>query len=79
MSPYYASINKDGSAVTFFIDGRASPKQSYRTHFEFSDGFALGAEAASRTCSFLGVIDEVMVFNRVLSSEELKALYETQK
>jgi len=42
-------------------------------------GVAVGARPDSLVASFIGVIDEVAVFNRPLQDDEVKGVYESQK
>jgi len=76
---HHVTVAKFGQRVVFYIDGMADPSVNYSTSFSFETNAAVGATGDSFLASFLGVIDEVMVFNRVLSPEEVKNLHDSQK
>ena len=76
---HHAALTKQGSRVVFYLDGVASPATEYDGTFEFGTDAAVGAKADNMTGSFMGVIDEVCVFNRELSTDEIKGIYDSQK
>lgn len=72
-------LTRKGSRVVFYLDGKADPACVYDTHFEFNSDAAVGARADNVSQTFLGVIDEVAVFNRELSADEIKRIFDSQK
>ena len=76
---HHVAVTKQGSKVVFFLDGVAGPATDLNTDFEFDSDASVGGRTDSFQTTFLGVIDEVAVFNRPLSDEEVKDIYESQK
>jgi hypothetical protein len=76
---HHVAVTKQGSKIVFYLDGTAYPASDYDPGFAFVTDAAVGARADGLDCSFIGVIDEVMVFNRALSSDEVKGIYDAQK
>jgi hypothetical protein len=75
---HHVAVTKQGSQVIFYLDGVASSELNYDGTFEFETDAAVGARW-DLVATFLGVIDEVAVFNRGLSSDEIKGIYNSQK
>jgi hypothetical protein len=69
--------------MVFFLDGAPFPALDYVTNFEFQTDAAVGSRAdclqGDYDSTFTGAIDEVEVFNRALSADEIKDLYDSQK
>ena len=76
---HHIAVTKQGDQVVFYLDGVAEPAITYNTNFEFDTDAAVGCRPDNLTGSFLGVIDEVAVFNRALSADEVKGIYDSQK
>jgi len=76
---HHVAVTKQGSQIVFYLDGVAYPAPDYDPGFEFSTDAAVGARGDTLDASFLGVIDEVAVFNRALSGDEVKGIYDSQK
>ncbi len=76
---HHVAVTKHGNQIVFYLDGAANPAPEYDPGFEFNSDAAVGARADTMGCSFLGVIDEVAVFNRPLSGDEVKEIYDSQK
>ena len=72
---HHVAVTKGGSTVVFYIDGVAYPTVSYGPNFTFSTSAAIGARGDSFGNCFLGLIDEVDVFNRPLAAMEIQAIY----
>jgi len=72
---HHVAVTKAGSAVNFYIDGIAYSAPAYNPIFTFSTVAAIGGRGDNFDNSFLGVIDEVSVYNRALSSNEIAAIY----
>ncbi len=71
---HHVAVTKVGSAVTFYVDGVAYPVSPYDPGFVFSGSAAIGARG-DLTHSFLGQLDEMSVYARALSAEEIQAIY----
>jgi len=76
---HHIAVTKENEDIYFFIDGERDPRVNYPVRFEFNSEVCVGAVATDLSCSFLGDIDELTVFNRALTSDELKRLYDSQK
>jgi len=76
---HHLAVTKSGSTVVFYIDGQAWSAPAYDPGFVFSTVAAIGARGDNLDNSYFGLIDEVGVFNRALSAEEIQNLYAIQK
>jgi hypothetical protein len=72
---HHVAVAKSGSKVVFYVDGRAFPMPPYHTTFEFSTPPALGTRGDFLLNSFMGVIDEVALYNRPLNANEIKSIF----
>ena len=69
-------VTKSGSTVTFYVDGvAAAADASYDPGFEFTSNAYLGF-FGSGGGNFFGILDEVEIFNRALTSDEVQAIYD---
>lgn len=76
---HHVAVSKEGELIVFYVDGTACPAANYNPGFEFDTDPSVGGRADTLGCSFIGSIDEVAVFNRALSGEEVEGIYESQK
>jgi len=76
---HHVAVTKSGSAVVFYIDGVAHSAPAYDPGFVFSTDAAIGAAGDNSGDNFLGLIDEIGIYNRALSPEEIQAIYAMQK
>ena len=76
---HHMAVTKKGSSIVFYLDGVAYPADDYDIKFEFNSDVAVGARPDNMNDSFLGLMNEVAVFNRPLSSDEVKGIYDAQK
>jgi hypothetical protein len=73
---HHVAVTKSGSNVVFYVDGRAFPMPPYHTTFEFSTPPALGTRGDFLLNSFMGVVDEVALYNRPLGKSEIKSIFD---
>jgi len=75
---HYAFVaNENGDGIKFYIDGVSQGGKAIQTSFLFSNiGYAAQPTYKS---NFNGQIDEVMIFDRALSAQEIQDIYDTQK
>lgn len=66
----------DGSTSIMYIDGAFDSQQS-QSRVASTDSAYIGWDAANLTDFFFGSIDDVHVYNRVLSATEVNALYKS--
>src|SRR5581483_2814104 len=59
----------------FYVDGVADPEVDYNVSFSFSSPAAIGSRGDNFYNVFLGAIDEVDVYGRALSSNEVAGIY----
>ena len=76
---HHVAVTTSGGTVVFYIDGVAYPYGSYNPTYQFTTPAAISGRAdnlnANNNASFLGSIDEVSVYNRALSANEIYAIY----
>jgi hypothetical protein len=71
---HHVAVTKAGTVVTFYVDGVAETAPSYGSVFDFSTNAAIAARGDDFSAAFLGVIDELSVYNRDLTSDEIQAI-----
>ena len=76
---HQVAVTKKGKSIVFYVDGVAYPAEDYDVNFEFNTDAAVGAEPGNLGANFVGLIDEVAVFSRPLTVDEVKGVYESQK
>jgi hypothetical protein len=76
---HHIGVTKKGARVVFYIDGAPRPANNYNTDFVFNTDVAVAARGDNNDSWFLGGVGETEVFNRVLSDDEVKAIYDSQK
>ena len=72
----HVAVTYDGSNRTFYINGVASGSFASSGLNIITSDFEIGSTAGDE--NFNGSLDEVMIFNRALSSSEIKALYDSK-
>jgi len=71
---HHVAVTKSGSTVIFYVDGVAQSAPAYDPGFEFTTNAAIGARGDDLSVSFLGVVDELSIYNRALTGSELQAI-----
>ena len=73
---HHVAVTKQGGTVTFYVDGVADAPVTYNPTFTFTSAAAIGARGdADLRNAFFGDIDELEIFNRVLSPSEIQAIF----
>ena len=72
---HHVTVTKAGGTVVFYVDGVGYPAPDYNPGFTFGSQVAIGAQGETLRNSFLGLIDELDIFNRALTSSEILAIY----
>ena len=72
---HHLAVTKAGTNVLFYIDGVGHSVPPYSTTYTFSTLPAIGTRTDVNRGCFLGIIDEVGVYNRPLASNEIAAIY----
>ncbi len=75
---HHVAVTKTGTDVVFYIDGEPEPVPTYDhpSPYTFDTSAAIGSRGDELGNTFFGMIDEVMVFDRVLSAVEIQKLGE---
>lgn len=76
---HQVAVTKQADKVVFYLDGIAYPGPDYDPGFEFGTDAAVGNRADSLNSGFLGLIEDVSVFNRALSGDEVRVTFDSYK
>ena len=77
---HHVALTKAGTNVVFYLDGVSYPAPSpYTSVFNFDTDVAIGARGDNLAGSFLGSIDEMSIYNRALSSNEIASHFQCWK
>src|SRR2546425_9912450 len=74
----HVGVSKASGAVAFYVDGVSEAAPQYNPDFYFISSVQIGAsqwDGTRPTGSFLGLIDEVSVYNRGLTASEVQSIY----
>jgi hypothetical protein len=74
---HHVAVSKAAGAVTFYVDGASEAAPQYDPGFYFISSVQIGAsqwDGTRPTGSFLGLIDEVSVYDRALAASEIGAI-----
>src|SRR6266542_1224121 len=75
---HHVAVTKAAGSVKFYVDSVGEAAPAYDPGFEFTSGAQIGSrqwESTQPSASFLGLIDEVSVYNRALSVSEIGTIY----
>lgn len=72
---HHVAMTKTNTSVIMYVDGVSYPAPSYGSTFTFTTPVAIGADGDDHLNPFFGAIDELSVYSRVLSSNEIQAIY----
>lgn len=75
---HHVAVTKTGTSVRFFIDGNPAGEGQFGAMFSFSGPFGIGALVApvnGETHPFLGDLDELAIYSRALTPQEIKDVY----
>ncbi len=72
---HHVAVTRQGSTEIFYVDGVGAQSAPYNPTFSFTTSMAVGIRSDSSASGFLGQIDEVSIYNRVLTSDEILSLY----
>ena len=70
----YVALVVEPDKATLYLNGEAAVNNVAHTAEEFDGALRLGADAHSGPRRFKGLMDEVCIWNRALSQEEIRAL-----
>ena len=73
---HHVAVSKSGSSVVFYVDGASEAALTYNITFDFSTSLVIGAVNDTLDASFLGLIDELSIYNRALSAGEIQSIYD---
>jgi hypothetical protein len=72
---HHVAVSKEGAAIVFYLDGVAYPAGNYNVTFTFTHAPAIGYFAENGDNSFYGKIDELSIYNRALTTNEISAIF----
>ncbi len=72
---HHVAVTKNGSTIIFYVDGVGYPPIVYNTVFSFTTSAGIGYLPGYAGLHFLGMMDEVSVYNRPLSASEIQGIY----
>src|SRR5205823_7272974 len=72
---HHVAVTKNGSNIVFYIDGAGQTGPAYDPGFTFEQNVIIGASNDALLAGFLGLIDEVSIYNRALSADEIAGIY----
>jgi hypothetical protein len=72
---HHVAATQSDSNVVFYVDGVAFSAGVFATTYTFSTSAAIGARGDTLVNSFLGVVDELSVYDRALSAPEIGSIY----
>src|SRR6185369_13867693 len=76
---HHVAVSKVAGTVTFYVDGVGEAAPQYDPGFYFISSVQIGAsqwDGTRPTGSFLGLIDEVSIYNRALAGSEVQSIYQ---
>lgn len=73
------AVTKEGAKVIFYLDGKPSEPLDYNTTFEFNTTPGVGERPDTLSNGFIGTVDDLSVFNRILTPKEIQSIYDSQK
>lgn len=76
---HYLSFTRTGNIFKLYIDGDHIAQTTDSTNIKIIGDLYLGSFFGGSRPWFNGVIDEVCIYNRVLTADEIKELYEGKK
>lgn len=76
---HHVAVTRKGATTIFYIDGVADPEGEYGSQFVFRTNAAVGAVGDDLSCSFRGEMDDLKIFNRPLTAEEVRSLQNASK
>lgn len=72
---HHIAVTKSNTTVVFYYDGKPFPVGAYSSVFTFTTNIAIGAEGDNYGTGFYGIIDELTVYNRALSTTEITNIF----
>lgn len=76
---HHVAVTKTRSVVAFYLDGKQYPVPCYTTKFTFNGLIGFGYHPNSQGQSFLGTLDEIGIFKRALSTDEIQTIFTSQQ
>jgi hypothetical protein len=76
---HHVAVTKSGVKIKFYVDGKEYIAEDYNVSFTFTGPAAIGIIPDMGIESFLGTIDEVAVYNRPLTADEIGTQFRAGK
>jgi serine/threonine protein kinase len=72
---HHVAVTRSGTNVVFYIDGAGAGEAPYDSTFYFETPAAIGSRGDAAGGTFWGMIDELAVYDRILSPAEISTLH----
>ncbi len=72
-------VNYTGSKAVIYVDGVEKVSKSVANAAQLAGNLRVGGRVSDLDEFFNGSIDDIRIYNRALSAEEVKALYDLEK
>ncbi len=75
---HHVAVTKSGTQLVFYVDGVTQPSPTinpYNSIFTFTTAAAIGSRGDGGGNTFYGKVDELSIYNRALSANEITAIY----
>jgi hypothetical protein len=72
---HHLALSKDTTNLVFYLDGVGYPGPAYSAVFTFGTPPGIGGRGDNFGNSLLGYVDELAIYNRALSSNEVASMY----
>jgi hypothetical protein len=72
---HHVAVTKAGTNVAFYVDGVLGGTTNYSTTFTFGANAAIGTTGGTGVATFYGLIDELAIYARALSTNEIQSLF----
>jgi len=72
---HHVAVTKSGSTVIFYLDGVGATASPYDPGFTFTTNAGIGARGDQDRSGFLGMVDELAVYDRDLTADEIQAIF----
>lgn len=75
MNFHHIAVSKSGTTVVFYVDGMPQTAGAYDPGFQFNTSATIGAANDNLIASFLGVIDELSIYDHGLTAAEVQSIF----
>ena len=76
---HHLVINYNSSSISIYIDGNIFSTKNIDTFSFQGDFFKFGKHRSTTTAKYKGILDDIKIYNRILSTNDVWALYNENK